>query len=59
MVADSRLLQAVLAGLFLGLFLALLFLALCGIFEARIMVAGDLKKVTDVSFLGYADGPGI
>ncbi len=57
-VADSRLLQAVLAGLFLGLFLALLFLALCGIFEARIMVAGDLKKVTDVLFLGYADGPG-
>lgn len=58
LVADSRLLQAVLLGLFLGLFLALLGLALRGIFEARIMVVGDLKKVTDVSFLGYADGPG-
>lgn len=58
LVADSRLLQAVLLGLFLGLFLALLGLALRGIFEARIMVAGDLKKVTDVSFLGYTDGPG-
>lgn len=58
LVADSRLLQAVLLGLFLGLFLALLGLALRGVFEARIMVAGDLKKVTDVLFLGYADGPG-
>lgn len=58
LVADSRLLQAVLLGLFLGLFLALLGLAFRGIFEARVMVAGDLKKVTDVSFLGYADGPG-
>lgn len=58
LVADSRLLQAVLLGLFLGLFLALLGLALRGIFEARIMVAGDLKKVTNVLFLGYADGPG-
>lgn len=57
-VADSRLLQAVLLGLFLGIFFALLGIALCGIFEARILVAGDLKKVTGVSFLGYADGPG-
>ncbi len=57
-VADSRLLQAVLLGLFLGLFLALLGLALRGVFEARILVTGDLKKVTDVLFLGYVDGPG-
>lgn len=55
-VADSRLLQAVLLGLFLGLFFALLAVALRGVFEARIMVAGDLKKAADVSFLGYADG---
>lgn len=58
MVADSRLLQAVLLGLFLGLFFALLAVALRGIFEAGILVAGDLKKVTDVSFYGYTDGPG-
>lgn len=58
MVADSRLLQAVLLGLLLGLFLALLAAALHGIFEAGILVAGDLKKVTDVPFLGYTDGPG-
>lgn len=57
-VVDSRLLQAVLLGLWLGLFFALLTVALRGIFEARILVAGDLKKVTDVLFLGYADGPG-
>lgn len=57
-VADNRLLQAVLLGLFLGLFFALLAVALRGIFEARILVPGDLKKVTDVSFLGYVNGPG-
>lgn len=57
-VADSRLLQAVLLGLLLGLFLALLGIALGGIFEAKILAAGDLKKVTGASFLGYADGPG-
>lgn len=57
-VADNRLLQAVLLGLFLGLFFALLAVALSGIFEARILVPGDLKKVTDVSFVGYANGPG-
>lgn len=56
-VADNRLLQAVVLGLLLGIFCALLGIALYGAFEARILVAGDLKKVTDVSFLGYADGP--
>lgn len=57
-VADNRLLQAVLLGLVLGLFFALLAAALRGIFEARILVPGDLKKVTDASFLGYMNGPG-
>lgn len=57
-IADNRLIQAVLLGLFLGLFIALLAVALRSIFEAQILVAGDLKKVSDVSFLGYADGPG-
>lgn len=57
-VADNRLLQAVLLGLFLGLFFALLGAALRGVFEARILLAGDLKKVTGASFLGYANGHG-
>lgn len=57
-VADNRLLQAVLLGLFLGLFFALLGFALCGIFEARILLGGDLKKVTNAPFLGYVKGPG-
>lgn len=57
-VADCRLLQAVLLGLLLGMFFALLGTALRGIFEARILLAGDLKKVTEASFLGYANGPG-
>lgn len=58
LAADSRLLQAVVLGLLLGLLLALLAAALKGVFEARILLAGDIKKVTDVSFLGYVDGPG-
>ncbi|MCM1268695.1 MAG: hypothetical protein NC302_12405 [Bacteroidales bacterium] len=57
-VADDRLLQVVLLGLFLGLFFALLGVALRGVFEARILLAGDLKKVTDVSFIGYAGAAG-
>lgn len=58
LVADSRLLQAVLLGLLLGLFFALLGVALKGVFEARILLANDLKNVTDLPFLGYAGGPG-
>ena len=57
-VADNRLLQAVLLGLFMGLFFALLGVLLRYVFEARILLAGDLKKVTNVSFLGYVNGPG-
>lgn len=56
-VADNRLLQAVVLGLFLGVFFALLGVALRGVLEARILVAGDLKKVTEVSFVGYVNGP--
>ncbi len=58
LVADSRLLQAVLLGLLLGLFFALLGVALKGVFEARILLANDLKNVTDLPFLGYVNGPG-
>lgn len=57
-VADNRLLQAVLLGLVSGVLFALLGVMLRGIFEARILVPGDLKKVTDAIFVGYADGPG-
>lgn len=57
-VADNRLLQAVLLGLFLGLFFALLGVMFRGVFETRILLAGDMKKVTDASFLGYENGPG-
>lgn len=57
-VADNRLLQAVLLGLLLGLFFALSAVMLRGVFEARILLSGDLKKVSNVSFIGYANGPG-
>ena len=53
LVADERLVQAVLVGLFLGLFLILLGVALYYVMDDRILVAGDIRKVTDVSFLGY------
>lgn len=53
LVADDRLVQAVLIGLFLGLLLPLLGVSLYYVMDDRILVAGDVKKVTDVSFLGY------
>ena len=53
LVADERLVQAVLVGLFLGLFLILLGVSLYYVMDDRILVAGDIRKVTDVSFLGY------
>ena len=53
LVADDRLVQAVLIGLFLGLLLALLGVSLYYVMDDRILVAGDIRKVTDMSFLGY------
>lgn len=53
LVADDRLVQAVLIGLFLGLFLTVLGVSLYYVMDDRILVAGDIEKVTDVSFLGY------
>ena len=53
LVADERLVQAVLIGLVLGLFLILLGVSLYYVMDDRILVAGDIRKVTDVSFLGY------
>ena len=53
LVADDRLVQAVLVGLFLGLLLSLLGVSLYYVMDDRILVADDIRKVTDVSFLGY------
>lgn len=53
LVADDRLVQAVLIGLFLGLFLSSAGVSLYYIIDDRILVAGDVRKVTDVPFLGY------
>ena len=52
-VADSRMAQAVLVGLLLGLALSLLWVNLYYVLDDRIMAASDVRKVTNVSFLGY------
>lgn len=56
MVADSRMAQAVFLGASLGLLLSLLGFSLCYVMDDRIFVAGDIRRVTEVSFLGYASG---
>lgn len=55
-VADSRMAQAVLVGAFLGLLVSLLGVSLYYVMDDRIMVAGDVEKMTDVSFIGYVSG---
>lgn len=55
-VADRRTAQAVFVGAFLGLFIGLLGFSLYYVMDDRIFVAGDVKKVTDMSFIGYASG---
>lgn len=55
-VADSRMVQASLLGAFLALLISLLGFSLYYVMDDRIFVAGDVKKVTDVSFVGYASG---
>lgn len=55
-VADSRMAQAVLVGLMIGLALSLLTVTLYYIMDDRIMVSGDIRKVTNVSFCGYVSG---
>ncbi len=55
-VADRRTAQAAFLGAFLGLFISLLGFSLYYVMDDRIFVAGDVKKVTDVSFVGYASG---
>ena len=55
-VADSRMAQAVFLGASLGLLLSLLGFSLCYVMDDRIFVAGGIRRVTEVSFLGYASG---
>ena len=55
-VADSRMAQAVFLGASLGLLLSLLGFSLYYVMDDRIFVAGDIRRVTEVSFLGYASG---
>lgn len=55
-VADSRMAQALFLGAALGLFFGLLGFSLYYVMDDRILAAGDVEKVTDVSFLGYTSG---
>lgn len=55
-VADRRTAQAVFLGAFLGLFVSLLGFSLYYVMDDRVFVAGDVRKVTNVSFIGYASG---
>lgn len=55
-VADSRMAQAVFLGAFLGLLFSLFGFSLYYVMDDRILVAGDVRKVTGVSFVGYASG---
>lgn len=52
-VADSRLVQAVMVGMVIGLAAALFGMLLYYVLDDRILVASDVKQVTDVSFVGY------
>ena len=53
-VADSRLVQAVLVGLVAAVILVLLGMMFYYVLDDRIIVASDLRQVTDVPFVGYA-----
>lgn len=52
-VADSRLVQAVLIGFVIALAAALLGMLIYYVLDDRILVASDVKQVTDISFIGY------
>lgn len=51
--ADSRTVQAALVGLAMAAILMLLGMMFYYVLDDRILVASDLKQVTDVSFMGY------
>lgn len=55
-VVDSRMAQAVFLGGALGLLFSLFGFSLYYVMDDRILVAGDVEKVTDVSFIGYVSG---
>lgn len=53
LVADSRMAQAVLVGLVAAVVLMLLGLMFHYVLDDRILVASDLKRVTELPFIGY------
>lgn len=55
-VADSRMVQAVLLGALLGFLISFLGLSLYYVMDDRILVAGDVRRVTEAPFLGYVSG---
>ena len=52
-VADSRLVQAVVLGLVIAVAVVLMGMLLYYVLDDRILVASDVKQVTDVPFMGY------
>lgn len=55
-IADNRLLQAVVLGLVFGIVASLLTYAFLYVADDRIYTVSDLRKVTAVAFLGYDNG---
>ena len=53
-MADEKTLQAGLIGLVMSVVLTLLGMMFYYVLDDRIVIAGDLKQVTDVPFVGYA-----
>lgn len=53
-VADSRTVQAVLVGLVTAVILMLIGMMIYYVLDDRILVASDLKQVTELPFIGYA-----
>lgn len=53
LVVDSRMAQAILLGVLLGFAFSLFAVTLYYVMDDRILVAGDIKRATDVSFYGY------
>lgn len=54
LVADNRLVQAVLIGLVIGLVFMFIAMALGYVLDDRIYVPGDLKCVTELPFVGFS-----
>lgn len=54
-VADDRTVQAVIIGVVIAVILLLLAMMYFYVLDDRILVASDLRKVTNVSFIGYTE----